>query len=83
MPKLSKCICDKCGHYWPCEAAKKRHSVIHKHQNSQEQTGIIFEEVMDEFCQIQESDDFENNEAMPIIENMQEFLRSPFTDDMF
>ena len=45
---------------------------------------LFFEEVSDEFCQIQqEPEDFENSEALPVIDNLQEFLRSPFTDYFF
>jgi len=84
MPKLSDCICEKCGHYWPCEAAKKRHAKIHKHEKFEVEHGIVLEEVSDEFCQIQEPDaEFENSELIPVIENVQEFLRSPFTEDLF
>ena len=82
MPKLSKCICDICGYYSPCEAAKKRHVKMHKNQNFEEEHGIILEEVSDEFCQIQDEPE-EFSDTLPVIENVQEFLRSPFTDDFF
>ena len=28
--KLMKGVCKTCGHYWPSEAAKKRHKKIHR-----------------------------------------------------
>ena len=30
--KLSECICDKCGAYWPSKAAVRRHATFHKKQ---------------------------------------------------
>ena len=76
VTKISKCICEQCGKYWPCMAAVKRHATCHKFGKKSQET-IYTTEVSDEFSEIQEESDT-NPIGIPVIQNLQEFLRSPF-----
>ena len=76
--KLPKCICKTCGQQWPSEAAKKRHEKCHKKDGR-----IAFEnandyEVTDEFCQLQDEDDSGTVDKIQVINNIDDFLASPF-----
>ena len=63
--------------YWPSEAAKKRHATFHR--NEQNQPTYTREEISDEFCQIQNENKNDSGlNEIPIIEDLQEFLRCPF-----
>ena len=80
MEKLSKCICDTCGLYWPSEAAKKRHATCHRNGLKENQLVYSMEEVSDEFCQIQnENENINGPNGIPVIENLEEFLKCPFS----
>ena len=77
---LEKCICETCGHYWPSQAAKKRHSIIHRNSEENENSKNVFESVEDEFMEEnkEESLDISESGAMPVIENLSEFVASPW-----
>ena len=77
LKKLDKCICKDCWQYFPCEAAKKRHATCHKNEK-ESQEPIYAMEVSDEFSEIQEEESVANPNGIPVIENLQEFNRSPF-----
>ena len=75
VTKIDKCICEQCGQYWPCMAAVKRHAICHKFEKKSQEP--IPMEVSDEFSEIQEENDT-NPTGIPVIQNLQDFLRSPF-----
>ncbi|CAB4000063.1 Sperm-associated antigen 17 [Paramuricea clavata] len=95
--KLMRCVCEKCGSYWPSEAAKHRHKKSHSVKESaacqakdSDTLGQddVEEDVMEEedngsashameICSDVES---ESNCIMPVIENLAEFLNSPFVE---
>ena len=75
--KLSKCICSTCALSWPSEAAMKRHATCHKFEKDQLVNSV--DEVSDEFCQMQdEVQNINTSNVIPVVENLQEFLRVPF-----
>ena len=80
MSKLPKCICTKCGLSWPSEAAKKRHANCNKTDTKIENPEQDFFEVSNEFSQIQD-DGIISPDTVPVIENLQKFLQSPFQFD--
>ena len=75
--KLANCICTTCGKSWPCEAAMKRHKKCHKNANDEQEINT-FLELTDEFCKIQDYEDIGDPEKMPIIDNVSDFLTSPW-----
>ena len=76
--KLSKCICSICALSWPSEAAMKRHKTCHK-MKKDDQLVNFEEEVSDEFCQMQDEVESNNtSNVIPVVQNLQEFLRVPF-----
>ena len=77
LPKLDKCICEICGFYFPCEAAKKRHAKCHK-MEKESQEPFYTMEVSDEFSEVQEEESAANPNGIPVIQNLREFNRSPF-----
>ena len=77
--KLARCLCEICGMYWPCVAAKNRHKKCHKNGPVDEMNTNpeSYLEVQDEFCQMQESEEKEG-EYIPIIKDLITHLVSPF-----
>ena len=79
VTKIDKCICEQCGQYWPCMTAVKRHAICHKNKNKKESQDPIYTmEVSDEFSKIQEEESDTNPTGIAVIQNLQEFLKSPF-----
>ena len=77
--KLSKCICKSCGQQWPSEAAKKRHEKCHKNDGRKCETEKRDDyEDKDEFCQQQDEDDSGTQDRIPVINNITDFLATPF-----
>ena len=79
MEKLTKCICNTCGLYWPIEAAKKRHASCHRKGLEENQPVYTMEEVSYEFGQTQDENENSNgSNGIPVIQNLQIFLKCPF-----
>jgi hypothetical protein len=78
VTKIDKCICEQCGQYWPCMAAVKRHAICHKNKKEGQKLIYTTMEVSDEFSKIQEEESDTNPTAIPVIQNLWEFLKSPF-----
>ena len=76
--KLPKCVCKTCGQQWPSEAAKKRHEKCHRKDGRIEFENAKDYEDTDEFCQLQDEDDKGTEDKIQIINNMVDFLASPF-----
>ena len=81
--KLDDCVCPDCGSSWPCAAAVKRHKKVHGKYGNNESIEINSSEITDEFDSGDENMETNNStanleETMPIIENLREFLVSPF-----
>ena len=88
QPKLSKCICKKCGHYWPSEAAKKRHfKACHGKDRSvtlDEYQAYIqdrLDENKSEVCDCQVNSEEEKNNNLQVIADFDKHLISPFEID--
>ena len=58
-------------------AAVKRHAICHKNKKDG-QNPIYTMEVSDEFSKIQEEESDANPMGIPVIQNLREFLKSPF-----
>ena len=78
VTKIDKCICEQCGQYWPCMAAVKRHAICHKNKKDGQNPIYTPLEVSDEFSKIQEEESDNNPMGIPVIQNLREFLKSPF-----
>ena len=74
--KIKDCICEICGQYWPCCAAKKRHLKAHKLDKSNEvvEQNELFNESANETVEPKNDDSI----PMPVFYNLRNGLVSPF-----
>ena len=85
--KLMKGVCKMCGHYWPSEAAMKRHKVIHRNskKDNSDDEGVCEIEI-NRLCEREsESSELEtevDDDKMPVFTNIFEILKSPFIEDI-
>ena len=95
--KLAPGICPKCKSYWPSAAAMLRHKRWHRrkrwvqavHQSDNEEESDIDDEdvpnesVEEEDGSVEAEDDLaeEEDENMPIFNNIFEMLQSPFVEE--
>ena len=88
--KLSKCICKKCGQYWPCEAARKRHYTA-CHGKYSKETLLDYkayiqnrvDEDSAEMCTCQAEEEEKEEPTIKVIQDFEKHLLSPFiSEDM-
>ena len=85
--KLMKGVCKTCGHYWPSEAAMKRHKVIHRNskKDNSDNEGVCEIEINRLSERESESSELEtevDGNKMPVFTNIFEILKSPFIKDI-
>ena len=85
--KLMKGVCKTCRHYWPSEAAMKRHKVIHRNskKDNSDDEGVCEIEINRLSERESESSKLEtevDDDKMPVFTNIFEILKSPFIEDI-
>ena len=85
--KLMKGVCKTCGHYWPSEAAMKRHKVIHRNskKDNSDDEGVYEIEINRLSERESESSELEtevDDDKMPLFTNIFEILKSSFIEDI-
>ena len=76
---LDKGICDKCGKYWPSEAAMKRHKKAHNKRTEQPIEDDNEERYQADTNEKENQEDF--TERMPVLDNIFDLFKSPFTEE--
>ena len=76
--KLKKGICAQCHSYWPSQAAMKRHMKCHSKQAQQRLLATSEDSDSDV---IEENDENESDENMPVYRNIFDILQSPFLEN--
>ena len=86
--KLLKGVCSECGHYWLCQAAMKRHQVIHqenKGENSGNELATNFEREGPPTSSKNKDSEPEVGaveDRMSIFNNIFDTFKSPFVKDI-